>query len=257
MSYLSTVKKRRRNPLKKIFFILVICLILGFFAKDIIVRTITSVSLGFKGVIAFVVPSGFRSEANIIEENENLRSAVLKLTAENADRNVLYEENQNLKYELGRGATSTNTAKGILAIIKQSPGETPFDTFLIDAGTEEGVAIDDNVSYGNLVIGKIIDVGNSFAKAKLFSSPGNIFSGSILGTDIKVEAKGLGGGMFEALVPESAIVKEGDALILPSIQSKVFGLILKIENKESEGFKRLLFTLPVNPNQIYSVIVTK
>jgi cell shape-determining protein MreC len=260
MSYLLHVRKKNRNGFKKILLILLFCLILGYFARGFIVRSVVSISLGLKSVISFIVPSGFRSDDTVIALNDALRAEVLRLTGENADRNVLADENANLKFELGRQNNSTTTktskkTKSILAIIKEKPAETPFDTFIVDVGAEEGVAVGDNVYYGNLIIGKVVEVGSLFAKVGLFSSPGNTFSGTVSESKIKLDAKGLGGGMFESLVPQGVNVKIGDALILPSISSKVFGIIQSIEERQSEGFKRLLFTLPVNPNQISNVII--
>lgn len=259
MSYLLHAKKRRKNPIKKILLVLVLCLIAGFFAKGLIVKSITGLAWTFERVVAFILPGGFRTNNEIVAENEKLRNTVVELTALNADRNVLKEENTSLKMELGRrtGSTTAKFTPEVFAIIKERPGDTPFDTFILDTGTDEGVVVEDSVFYGNLVIGKIVEVGSNYAKAQLFSSPGNIFSGIVSGTDIKIDAKGIGGGMFESFVPESTPVEVGDALILPSITSKVFGLIQEIEIRKEEGFKRLLFTLPVNPNQIYSVTISK
>ena len=70
-------------------------------------------------------------------------------------------------------------------------------------------------------------------------------------------ATGIGGGDFEALVPIGTDVSEGDSLILPSISPKVFGVVLKVEELSEEGFKKISFELPVNPDEISSVgIVT-
>lgn len=262
MSYLLHVKKRNRNPFKKILLILLVCFILGYLARSFIVNVLVGVGGGIKSVVTFIIPSGLRSDSALVTENNSLREEVVKLTALNVDRNVLSDENINLKFLLGRkeGASSTKSStksKNILATIKQSPAETPFDTFIIDAGIDNGVVIGDKVYYGNLIIGKVIDVGNDFAKVELFSSPGNTFLGTIQSTKMKVDAKGLGGGMFEVLVPEGATVKVGDAFVFPSISTKVFGVVKSIEDKQSEGFRRLLFTLPVNPNQISNILIEK
>lgn len=260
MSYLLHAKKRNRHPFRKFFVALVCCLILGFFARGFIAKTVLAMGSWFKSVFDVVVPSSFRTDAELLSENTNLQAELLKLTALNADREVLYNENQSLKFELGRkdnASTTKSSNKGILAIVKSKPGETPFDTFILDAGLDQGVIVEDRVYYGNLVIGKIVETGSDFSKAELFSSPGNEFGGTLSGAKIKIDTKGLGGGFFESLVPQGVEVKVGDALILPSIKSKVFGVVSVIEDKQAEGFKRLLFTLPVNPNQITEVTISK
>ncbi len=259
MSYLLHAKKRNRNPIKKIFIILLFCLVLGYFARGFVVRSVVGVSLTLKSIISFIVPSGFRSDSAVVAENDSLRAEVVRLTSMNADRNVLADENANLKFELGRKDNSISTAssktKSILAIIKDRPAQTPFDTFIVDVGVEQGVTFGDSVYYGNLIIGKVVEVGDAFSKVELFSSPQNQFSGTMVESKIKFEAEGLGGGMFESFVPQGVDVEIGDALVLPSISSKVFGIVQSIEDRPTEGFKRLLFTLPVNPNHISSVLI--
>ncbi|MDB5204120.1 MAG: hypothetical protein JWP09_148 [Candidatus Taylorbacteria bacterium] len=262
MSYLlHATKKRNRHPFRKLLIVLVCCLILGFFAREFISQTALATGLWFKSVLNVVVPSGLRTDAELLSENERLQGEVVRLTAENADRGVLDVENQNLKFELGRkeNASTTKSAakKGILAIVRSKPAETPFDTFMLDAGMDSGVVIGDNVYYGNLVIGTIVDVGAAFSKAELFSSPGKEFAGTVTAAKLKIDVKGLGGGLFESLVPEGAQIKIGDAIVLPSIKSKVFAVVSQIEDKQAEGFKRLLFTLPVNPNQLSEVTISK
>lgn len=260
MSHLLHAKKRNRNPIKKILIILLFCLVLGYFARGFVVRSIAGVGSTFKSTISFIVPSGFRSDNIVIKENDSLRAEVVRLTSLNADRNVLADENANLKFELGRKDNSISTTaspktKSILAIIKDRPAQTPFDTFIVDVGVEQGVTFGDSVYYGNLIIGKVVEVGDAFSKVELFSSPQNQFSGTMVESKIKFEAKGLGGGMFESFVPQGVDVEIGDALVLPSISSKVFGIVQSIEDRPTEGFKRLLFTLPVNPNHISSVLI--
>jgi len=255
MSYLSIAKKRKRNPLKKILLLVFVCILIGFLGRSLIVKTVVGIESLFDSVFSFVAPGGFRAESNIITENKSLRESVLMLTALNADRAVLADENANLKFELGRKYNTPDGSRGVLAIIKSSPGETPFDTFIVDIGADDGISVGQIAYFGNLAVGKVVDLGSHFAKVKLFSSPGNIFAGTISGLDIKIDAKGLGGGVFEVLIPEAADVEVGDILILPSISSKVFGVVSSIEDKPEEGFKRLLFNLPVNPNQISQVLI--
>ena len=142
MSYLlHATKKRNRNPFKKILLILLVCFILGYLARGFIVNFIVDIGGGIKSIVTFIIPSGLRSDNALVAENNSLREQVVSLTALNADRNVLSDENTNLKFLLGRkenasSTKSTTKSKNILATIKQSPAETPFDTFIIDAGID-------------------------------------------------------------------------------------------------------------------------
>lgn len=255
MSYLSQNRKRKRNPLRKIITVFVVCVIVGFLFRGVIVSTMVGTGSAISSIVSFLIPGGLRSNSEIIKENETLREKVMLLTALNADRNALESENVNLKFELGRKPKAGDGVGEILGIVKSRPSNSPFDTFVVDVGSRDGVTADAYVYYGSLVIGKVIDVNTSTSKVQLFSSPGNIFQGVLVSENINIDARGLGGGSFEALVPSGVAVEVGDTLVLPSITTKVFGVVAAIENKEEEGFKRILFSLPVNLNQINQVLI--
>lgn len=254
MNYRLQTRKKSRNPIPKIAIIIVICLILGFFARGLIVRTFVGTSGVLNSVLSFIMPNGFRSDSLIKEENDMLRQEVLRLTSENADRMVLKNENDGLKFLLNRDVKKDGV-KGTLAVVLSKPATTPYDTFILDAGSKLGVEVNDNVTFGSLIIGSITEVGTSFSKAKLFSSFGNVFSGTLGKDNLKIEVKGLGGGTFESLVPIGASVEVGDALVIPQIESRVYGVVQKIEELSDEGFKKLFFVMPVNLNQINDVII--
>ncbi len=253
MNYRLQTRKKNRNPLPKILAIIIICLILGFLARGLIIKTFVYTGGAFNNVISFFIPNGFRSGNSIKEENDWLRQEVLRLTAENADRTVLKSENTNLKFLMNRKVVEGG--KEVLGVIISKPSTTPYDTFIIDVGQEAEIIVGNKVIYGSLIIGEVTEVGNKFSKVKLFSSFGNVFSGTLGEDNLKAEVKGFGGGSFESLVPIGANVKEGDALVMPQISSKVYGVVQKIEELTAEGFKRLFFVMPINLNQINEVLV--
>lgn len=198
--------------------------------------------------ISSILPAGIRSARSLGAENQELRKRLDILTAESADREMLRIENEELKTLLGRG----NEEKIVYAAVIKRPPDSPYDTFILDAGSELGIKSGDTVVFGSVVVGEIIEAGRGFSKAELFSSSGNSFQG-VLGSDVAIEAKGLGGGAFEALLPLGAEVFSGEPVVLPSISSRIFGSVQKIEEKREAGFKRILFAMPVNPNQIDAV----
>lgn len=257
MNYRLQTRKKNRNPVPKILLIIIVAVIVSVLAGGLIVKTFTYTVGVFSNIISFVIPKGFRSNSSVLEENESLRQEVLKLAAENADRNFLKSENNNLKFLLNRGIEDEGNEGAILSFVLSKPSDTPYDTFILDVGLERGVEVNDSVTFGSLAIGSIVEVGNKFSKAKLFSSFGNVFSGTLGDNNLKVEVKGLGGGSFESLVPIGASVKKGDALVMTQIDTKVYGVVQEIEELTDEGFKRLFFVMPVNINQIKEVLIQR
>lgn len=250
MNYRSRTKGRRWGQFT---IVLLLCITIGYFASRKLALPLSQVGHYVDELLYSLLPQGFRKSADLAKENETLRQQILILSAENADRKMLFAENAELKLGLGRVLDS----KPVHATILKKPPVSPYDTFVLDVGTNNGVTSGDTVAFGNLVIGEIIDVGTSYSKARLFSSPGNVFQGTIGEENISIEAKGIGGGAFEALVPIGANVEEGNTLILPSISPKVFGYVERTEDLTDEGFKKIFFTLPINLNQIGAVSIVK
>lgn len=249
MNYLSHVKKRKRYTWQKIAIIVVLCLIFGLFMKSSIVYTVTFFSNTIGGGLYALLPQGFRSNVELAKENADLKNKIQILSAENADRKALAIENADLKFRFGR----SDNKKIVYATVIQKPPVSAYDTFILDAGVETGILKDDVVVFGSLAIGVIVDVGNGYSKAELFSSPGKTFKATLGVNNILIETKGVGNGSFEALVPLGTEVVPGDTLILPAISLKVFGVVQKVEDLVEEGFKKVFFALPINPNHIGAV----
>ncbi len=241
--------KRKSRIGAKFIAAIVLCLIIGYFAKGPVARVLGSLSYFVGNIVGAVVPPGFRGALALGKENQQLRDKIMLLSAENADRNVLALENRELKERLGR--TEEDTI--VHATVLEKPPLSPFDTFLLDAGTNHGIKNGDIVIIGNLSIGVIVEAGKSYSKAELYSSPGKVFEGRLGSKGISIQAEGEGGGMFQAMIPIGTEVSEGDTLILPSISPKVFGIVEKVEELTNEGFKKILFGLPINPSEVTSV----
>lgn len=252
MSYLSHARVRRKKGSRLLLGVIVLCLA-GYFISKTLVLPLNRAGYFVNNFVYSIMPQGFRKSADIARENEALRQQILQLVAENADRKVLQAENSELKFGLGRA----EEVEQVHATILRKPPVSPYDTFVLDVGEDHRVESGDTVVFGNLAIGVVIETGANYSKAKLFSSPGNIFHGTIGKESISIEARGIGGGAFEALVPIGSNITEGDPLILPSISPKVFGFVERTEDLTEEGFKKIFFTLPINPNQINTVNILK
>lgn len=257
MNYLSSNKKRNTKQFKKVLLAVLVCLIITFVARSFLARNISSASQMASAVVSKTFPNGFRNNRILLEENDKLREQIIKLQVEVVEKKVLEEENAKFKYMFGRNTSQASSSKKILGVITQNPIKNFSDVFMLDVGTESKIELDNKVMLGGVLLGKIVEVGNGYSKAQLFSAPGNKFKGIINRTNINLEAEGMGGGMFVALVPLGADVVVGDMFTLPSITAKVYGTIKSIEEQKSEGFKKLIFTLPVNPNSISEVLISK
>ncbi len=189
-----------------------------------------------------------------------LRGELAAAEARLADRDFLYAENLELKARLGRPRLPQGR---VLAGVVSRPPATPYDTLVIDAGTEEGVAVGDEVSAGGgVVVGTVSDAYEHSARVMLFSAPGSVYeallvlSGSAGGT-VPLTVEGQGGGSLRAQVPAGTAVAVGDAAVLPGIAGGLSARVSSIEHAESESYITLYFRLPADTLNMRFVEVLK
>lgn len=187
--------------------------------------------------------SYFSSRRELYLENKELKAQIDSMTAKIADRDLLRDENKELKKLLGR----EDEAKRVLAMVLAKPSQTPYDTVIIDAGEGAGVSKGDMVVFENMVVGEIDDVFLTSSRVTLFSTSGATTTVTVGDIGIDAEAVGLGGGNFEILLPKNSEVSIGDTIYLSDIEPRMFGVVEKIESGTKDAFERVLFKSPVNP----------
>ena len=187
--------------------------------------------------------SVFASKQALIDENRRLKEDNDIASVKLLDRNLLFEENIELKALLGRDITEQT----IFATVLTKPSRSLYDTIIIDAGENAGVGEGDRVLYGGtIVIGKVVEVLKQSSKILLLSSPGEEIDVVVGNNNIEAVAYGRGGGMFELKLPRDTEVKIGDVATIPGLITRVLGVVEYIDTKPSDPFKTILFKGPVN-----------
>lgn len=172
-----------------------------------------------------------------------LRAEVAQLRARVADRDILYQENLALKELYNRAAGRSVTLAGIL----QRPPMTPYDTFIIDAGEEEGVVVGSYVSLGgSALVGTITEVHRSTAQVTLYSAPGLVHQALLrVGEEsVPISIEGQGGGSLRTQVPAGTGAMEGDVAIMPGVGMGLTAVVAHVERVSSESFETIYFALP-------------
>jgi cell shape-determining protein MreC len=184
------------------------------------------------------------SKKSLIKENNLLKQQIKSNEKNLALYNVLKNENDDLKNILNRKKDGQNF---LLSGVLVKPFLSPYDTLIIDVGSSSGVAVKDKVlAEGNTFIGYVSEVYSNNSKVVLYSSPGEKVNVLIGNDNIEKEAVGFGGGNFKVEMPKESNIKEGDNITIPSISTNIFGVVEKIESKESDAFQDVLFKNPVN-----------
>lgn len=191
----------------------------------------------------------------LISENERLREKELEQERLLLDRILLVRENAELKEMFGRPVKEGR----ILAAVLAAPPLSPYDTFVLDAGSQDGVAAGDSVAAGSVVMGRIVQVFPRASLAQLFSTAGVKTSVFILHdkASVPAEAEGAGGGTFIVRLPKEVPVSEGDSVTLPGLQSVLFARVQTIEGGAAQSFQTIYFRNPVSVGGLRFVEVKK
>lgn len=188
----------------------------------------------------------------LIAQNEKLKMELLIKGQTLLDYRIVKSENEILKGIAYRHSTTTRVIAGVL----RTPDQSPYDTIIIDAGTDQAVVKGDLVyAKQEIPIGAIEFVYRNSALVKLYSTPGETYD-VYLGYDkIAGRATGRGGGNFEVILPHGAKVLKGDTVTLPGIQSSPFGEVESLAETEGGTFIRVLFKNPFSFDELRFVEV--
>jgi len=207
--------------------------------------------------------SYFSSKNALYQENSDLKSQLREFEAKISNYNSLLAENISMKEILGRKDEKTTF---VISAILSKPNKSPYDTLIIDAGSESGITKGSLVlARGDIPIGRIADVYPAESKVVLFSTSGeatNVVISSAKGNSIIpdseesisnnesksifAEAVGRGGGNFEIVLPRDFSPTKGDEASLPGITPRVLGVVQKVISDPRDPFIKALLTSPIN-----------
>lgn len=208
-----------------------------------IARSITArVSLDAQAIVENVLGRGyFVSHATLAAQNESLQGQVAALTERVALSDTLSAEVSTLA-ELAHLATST---RGITAPIASSFISSPYGTFLVGAGSAEGVTSSSIVlSSGGTVLGRVTSVSaHASTVVEIFASGHSL---NVLIDGAAITARGVGLGNATAAVPHGVKVSVGDVVTAPELEGRPVGVVGHVDADTSSASTQTYIGLPVN-----------
>lgn len=165
---------------------------------------------------------------------------------------TIMQENAQLKAELGRA----DHPKGVLAHVTTLPNRSLYDTFIIDAGTNNHISIGQTVyAFDSIALGTITDVAENYATVTLFSAAQREISGTVGVSTVSVTLSGRGGGEYEVRLPRDLPFAIGDVVMYQSVHTAVLAQIERIVTDPRDPFQRLIAKTPLNLQTLKWVIV--
>ena len=242
MKRFSSKTRGRLRPIWKISFVwLVIPLLLVGFVLPTVFTTVGSVLLYPAHVTRIwlqestgSLPYFLRQRNELQTEIEALQRELASLSGIRLSYERLFAEHQSLQELVGGRALPERIAAQVVA----RPTQLPYDILQINVGLADGVTLQAPVYKGfDQVIGFVSHVSEYYSLVTLVTSPGQRATAFILGPDVFVLAEGIGGGILRVRVPQGVPLESGDLVILPAVESGVFGRIEHIETAPAEPQK--------------------
>lgn len=176
---------------------------------------------------------------DLLAENEKLKEENANLTVENT---ILQQERYELLTlrELYKLDNQYSDYEKVGANIISRDAGNWYQSFTIDKGTEDGIAVDMNVMAEGGLVGRVTDVGPNWAKVVSIISDNSNVSGKVLATGDNLIVSGelelMQDGVirFEQLLDTAGVVAVGDKIVTSNISDKylpgiLIGSISKIE----------------------------
>lgn len=168
---------------------------------------------------------------SLLDENERLKKEVAALTEENTLLQQDKYELNKLRELVGLDEQYGEYEKVGARIISRDSGNW-YSSFLIDKGSNDGLADDMNVIAGGGLVGRITSVGPNWSRVTSIISDNSNVSAMTLATednlivsgDLQLMAEGV--ITFSKLVDSKNAVTEGDKIVTSNISDKYLPNIL-------------------------------
>lgn len=202
---------------------------------------------------------------HLIEENESLKQQVADLTGENIALQQDRFELTNLRQLYQLDAEYADYEKVGARVISKDSGNW-YHTFVIDKGTDNGIAENMNVIAGTGLVGRVTSAGKNWAKVTTIISDNVSASGTVLSTsdnivvtgNLETYAEGL--IEFSKLIDEKGQVVEGDKIVTSNISDHylpgiLIGYISQINTDSNNLTKSGYVTPAVDFSHLEEVLV--
>lgn len=199
-----------------------------------------------------MIPHYLRSKGELIDELESLKAQVANDTGTQLSIKRLLEENMQLRSMAKAGGDSNRLA----ALVLSRPNKLSYDLLQIDKGSDDGVVLGAPVYTGvDSVVGVIVHVAEDYSFVDLFTSPSFESTAFIFGPNIFAPMEGVGGGVARVRLPQGVPINVGQMVILPGIDSGVYGEIVRVESEPTQPEQYGYITPPIAINNLRYVSV--
>lgn len=198
-------------------------------------------------------PQYIRDRSTLTRELDELKMKIATEQGTESTIKKLQIENDELR-ELAGAVPETR----VLARVIGRPGTLPYDVLMLDRGSQHGIVENAPVFLGaDQVIGFVSKVNTLTSIVTLITTAGFTSSAYVTGPNIYTFAQGMGGGILRVRVPQGIMLRTGDLVLLPAIDSGVYGVVSYIETSATQPEQYGFVTTDIPTQSLYYVSVGK
>lgn len=166
-----------------------------------------------------------KSLQELQKENEDLKQQVEELTQQNQTLTNNQDELEKLQSLLALSEEYSDYSKVGARVISSGSGNW-YENFVINKGSDDGIAENMNVLAGDGLVGIVTEVGRNYAKVQsIISDQSNVSAMSVATSDTCVvkgnsESINKDGTIDVTYISKDATMNEGDELVTSHISSK-------------------------------------
>ena len=201
----------------------------------------------------------------LLEENEALKEQIAELTVENTQ--LLQEKTELNRYrELYKLDMQYDSYTKVGAKIISRDAGNWYSTFIIDKGTDDGLAVNMNVIAGGGLVGRITSIGPNWAKVtSIIDDNSNVSAKTLATSDLMIVSGDLaaiseGVIRFSQLIDSQDAVAEADKVVTSHISDKylpdiLIGYIYSVETDSNNLTKSGYLVPAVDFEHLEDVLV--
>lgn len=150
----------------------------------------------------------------------------------------------------------TERGTGVLAGVLARPPVAPYDTLILDQGSDAGIALGSRVlGPGGIPLGTIESVTKDSARALLYSTPARETESWVGEARIPLTLVGEGAGAMSAIVARESGVVVGDQVYVPGPGAVPVGSVVEVGSDPSSPRSRVEIRPIANPFSVTWVTV--
>jgi cell shape-determining protein MreC len=207
-----------------------VALLLLFVLPKVVTTAVSIVLYPFEATRVWVLessssfPQYWRDRRDLLAELEAAKQKIA--VTEGAENTAAKLQAENEEF---RKLCKAVPEERVIARVVGRPPELPYDVMMLDRGTDFGIVESAPVFAGtDQVIGYVSRVYAHTALVTLVTTASFQSIAYIIGPNIYTYAEGMGGGILRVAVPQGLTLTKGDTVILPALDSGVYGTIQEI-----------------------------